>query len=207
MENKDKINFDTDFLEKNTKEKPKETPKSKDPNWVFHDGKSNKGKYPTPDSGGMSDNAKKWAWGIGIVVVISILSSLGGDSTNMPSPSVNTNNNGGVRVGQYMCSSYAASQADNMTPPSYEKSSLGTQSSELDSRSTTLDSEKNQIENEYVDNTDQYSLDTHNSKVDDYNSELQQYKNDVHAYDSDLASYNAKVDVYNSYLKNNCTPN
>ena len=207
MENKDKINFDTDFLEKNTKEKPRETPKSKDPNWVFHDGKSNKGKTPTPDTGGMSDSAKKWAWGIGIVAVISILSSLGGDSTSTPPPSMNTNNNGKVRVGQYTCSSYAASQADNMTPPSYEKSALNTKGSELDSRSTTFDSEKSQIENEYVDNTDQYSLDTHNSKVDDYNSQLQQYRNDLQTYNSDLAAYNAKVDAYNSYLKNNCTPN
>ena len=32
MENKNKINFDTDFLDENTKEKPKEKPKSsKDP--------------------------------------------------------------------------------------------------------------------------------------------------------------------------------
>lgn len=212
MENKDKIDFDLNFLDENTKEKPKHPPKgkggdssSKDPNWVYHkDGTSAKGTTPE-SSGGMSDTAKKWAWGIGIVIVISILSSLG-DTGNSTSSTQNGSSDM-VRNGDYMCSSYNSQQADNLGPTSSEKSSLDYLSTTLDSRSDSITNEKNEVENEYVDEYDQSSIDAHNERVDNVNYKLRQYRNDVSSYETQRTSYNSKIEAYNSYLIAHCTKN
>ena len=198
MQDPKKIDFDLDFLDKDVKDKPKKnTNTSKEPNWVFY--KGDKGTNKNSASDYSKGPSKKWLWilvVIGFFVITGIFSGNSNTSTN----------NGLVQVGQYMCSDYNASQADNMKPPSNQKSLLDNASSEIDSRSTSLDTEKFQIENEYVDDTDQSSIDAHNAKVDDYNSRLQQYKNDLSSYNSDVATYNAKIDAYNNFLKNNCTP-
>jgi len=198
MENKDKVDFDLDFLDKNAKEKPKQKPNSsKEPDWVFYDDKKK------PDSDYKKGPSKAWMWVLGVIGFFIIIGIFSGDNN---STSTSNSTNGLVQVGQYMCSTYYADQADNMAPPSYQKSSLDSTSSELDSRGTALDSEKAQIENEYVDETNQYSINTHNAKVDDYNYRLQQYKNDLSSYNSSVNAYNAKIDAYNNYLRTNCTP-
>jgi len=190
-----KIDFDLDFLDKNAKEKPKQKPNSsKDPNWVFYDDKNKS------DNDYNRGPSKTWMWVLGVIGLFVVIGIFSGDSNNTPA------NNGLVQVGQYMCSSYYANQADSMAPPSYQKSSLDSTSSELDSRGNALDTEKSQIENEYVDESSQYSINTYNAKVDDYNNRLQRYKNDLSSYNSNIATYNAKVDAYNNYLIKNCTP-
>jgi hypothetical protein len=216
MENKDKINFDLDFLDKNTKEKPKHNPNtSKDPNWVFHDGnKSNTRKAPVPASGGMSDTAKKWAWGIGIFIVLAIIGSLS-DSSSSSTPSTSSNtyqpttsaSDGSVRVGQYWCSSYAASHADSIEPSATEKNALDIQATRVKNAGDARKVEKASIENEYVDETDQYAIDEHNARIDSYNNRYQTYSDDYDDYERKLAAYNQKVDTYNNYLTSNCRPN
>jgi len=192
MKNNEKIDFDLNFLDKDFKEKPKTSPKTQN--------------TTTPSSGGLSDSAKKWAWGIGIFLVIIIIGAFSDDSSTS-STSSTTTNNGMVQVGQYMCSSYYANRADELAPSSITKTSLTTQASDLDSMNTNLENEKSEVENEYVDETDQYSIDQHNEKVDTYNYHLQQYKNKYDSYDSSFNSYNTSVDTYNNFLKSNCTPN
>ena len=214
MSNKDKINFDTDFLDQIAKEKPKETPKSaggKDPNWVFHNG--NKGKSPTPDAGGMSDSAKKWAWGIGIVLLFIVIGAFSDDSSSTSSTSNGTYqpstsaSDGSVRVGQYWCSSYAASHADSIEPSNSEKTSLSIQKTRVENAGETLTAEKTALENEYVDETSQYAIDAHNARIDSYNSRYQAYSDDYDDYERRLPIYNQKVQTYNNYLASNCRAN
>ncbi len=194
-----KIDFDLDFLDKNVKEKPKQKPNfSKDPNRVFYDDKNK----PYNDYG--KGPSKTWMWVLGVIVLSVVVGIFLGDSNNTSTTS--PTNNGLVQVGQYMCSTYYADQADNMAPSSYQKSSLDSTSSKLDSRGTALDSEKFQIKNEYVDETNQYNIDAYNAKVDDYNYRFQQYENDLSSYNSSVNAYNTKIDAYNNYLRTNCTP-
>ena len=213
MDKKDKINFDLDFLEKNTKEKPKELPKSKDPNWVYHkDNSGTKGspKPPVASSSRMSDTAKKWAWGIGIVVAIVIFSSLGGNSstpTNSMTTEADTNSNRQVQVGNYMCSSYAASQADSMAPSSVTEASLTAEENQVNAMSNARKAEKQRLDSVYVDQTDQTAIDSYNAQVDAYNASYQPYSDAYDAWEVKKSAYNATVDAYNNYLKQNCTPN
>ena len=209
MVKKDKIDFDLNFLDENTKEKPKHPPRvagadfsSKDPNRDYYkDGKGNKPEL----SGGMSDSVKKWLWGIGIVVAISIISSLG--NTGSSTSSTSNNSNDMVRNGNYMCSSYNSQQADNLGPTSSEKSSLDSLASSIELKESILLSEKTDIESEYVNDYDQNSIDIHNQKIDNFNYKLQKYRSDLKSYESQRQTYNAKIEAYNSYLITHCTKN
>lgn len=197
MSNKDKINFDLDFLDKNVKEKPKKDSSSKDPNWVFHDGKSNQEKKYTKKE----SPAKVWMWGIGVVGVIVLIGIFSGDNSNNTSNSTN----GSVQIGQYMCSSYAATQADNMAPNTLIKSQLESESSRIDAETQRRSLEENYLNNAYVDTTDQYAVDSYNTRLEAFKNGYQAYSDRYDAYEQREASYNQTVDAYNNYLINNCT--
>lgn len=202
MEHKDKIDFDLNFLDKNTKEKPKQQSKSKDPNWVYHkDGPGAKNPN-APSSDGMSDNAKKWAWGIGLVLLFIVIGAFSDDSSTSSST-----NSGMVQNGDFMCSSYNSTAADNLGPTASERSSIDSTSSSLDYRGDALASEKDDIESEYVDEYDQDSIDEHNERIDDLNYRLQRYRNDLDAYEDARLAYNTKIQAYNDYLTAHCTRN
>ena len=214
MSKKDKINFDTDFLDQIAKEKPKENQKScggKETIWVFHNG--NEGSSPTSDTSGMSDSVKKWALGIVIVMLIIIFGSNSddGSSTSTTSNSAYQSSNsaldGSVRVGQYWCSSYAASHADSILPSKSEETSLSIQLTRVENAGKALNVQREALENEYVDETSQYAIDAHNERVDSYNRKYKLYSDDYDDYERKLPIYNQKVQTYNNYLASNCRAN
>ena len=215
MSNKDKINFDTDFLDQIAKEKPKEKPKtagSKDPNWVFHDG-NNKGKSPLSTK--KENPAKVWMWGIGIVIGIGILSSLGssgsstsssGNSSNNSSYGTPSSNDITSGSGQtYRCASYAYDRAMALRPSSATQSQIKSDSAAIDARTSSIALEKSRIENMYVDQESQYSIDSYNEAVDAYNLKNNRLKADITNWNAQNASFNAQIDTYNNYLDSNCT--
>ncbi len=202
MENKEKIDFDLNFLDENTKEKPKQPPKqksgnSKDPNWVYHKD-APKGKTPDLGSSGMSDSAKKWAWGIGVVLLFIVIGAFSDDSGTSSTSSTPTNTasldhtftSGSGQT--FSCSDYNYDKAIAMRP-------TDTESTALDNRVSASETSRSAIENMYVDEYDQDSLDTYNAAVDNFN-----YRNN--RLKSDLAAFDAKVDAYNNYLDAHCTP-
>lgn len=217
MEKKDQINFDLEFLEKNTKEKPKEQPKHEDPNWVYHkddsEGKDT-AKNPTSSSDGMSDNAKKWAWGIGIFLVFIIIGAFSGDSGNTSSSSSSTytptSSVGTVTKNGYTCSQYDNSQADSLDPDLNNMTirTIDTDQAALDQRSVALDAEKARVtsEGETVTNTsEQYEIDAYNSDIDSYNAKLHQYQRDASALSDRIDAYNISEQPHNNYLAQHCT--
>jgi len=208
MDKKDNINFDLDFLERNSKEKPKEQPKSKDPNWVYYNDNSGaNGSLKSSDnySGGMSNSAKKWAWGIGIVVVIAIVAVISGDSSTTPSTNttVGTTSNGQVQNGGYKCSSSADAEARNLDPDVDNATINGIRADSivLDRRSSTISAESARIDAE----KDTADIDTYNADVDTYNTLLDKLKLDRTALNTRIDAYNASEQVYNNYLAQNCT--
>lgn len=212
MENKDKINFDLNFLDKNIKEKPQQKQStSGGPNWGYpNDGHNVEGSRATTSPGGLSDAAKKWAWGIGIVVVISTISSFSGNSSSTPTPSTvqsATDSSGQVQVGHYMCSSYAASYAGSIQPNSTTLTELNAESDRIDAMGIARKSVKADLDSTYVDQTDQYAIDSYNERVNTYNASYQTYSNAYDSYEAKKTAYNNQVDTYNNYLENNCTPN
>ena len=215
MENKDKINFDLDFLDKNAKEKPKDKPKSKDPNWVFHKDNPDAKAYKAPSSFnpyGLSDTQKKWAWGLGIVLVLIIVGALSGsgNSTSTPSaPSTTSSSNSnliGASGQTYSCTDDNYNQATALEPDPATVASLNTESAELDSRQTALNTESAQVDAMYVDQSDQTSLDTYNAAVNGYNAKLNQLKADDASWNQRNTALNTQIDTYNNFLNANCTP-
>jgi hypothetical protein len=201
MEDKDKINFDLNFLDENTKEKPKQTPKqksgdSKDPNWVYHKD-TPKEKTLNSDSGGMSDSVISWAWVIGIALLFIVIGSFSDDSGTSSTSSTPTNTASSGHTftsgsGQtFSCSDYNYDKAIAMRPTDAE-------STALDNRVSASETSRAAIEDMYVDEYDQDSLDTYNAAVDNFN-----YRNN--RLKSDLAAFDAKVDAYNNYLDAHCT--
>lgn len=207
---KDKINFDLEFLEKNTKEKPKEQPKSKDPNWVFHKDQPKEGmKSFKLDK---KHSKKTWLWGLGVVVVIIILASSSGDSgssstSGSTTKSYSNTDSGMVQVGNYMCSSYAAGQADNLEPSSFTKSQIEAEYDRVEAMGNARESEKADLDSTYVDDTDQYEIDSYNQRVRAYNAGYQTYSDAYDSWEVKKNAYNAQVDTYNNYLRTHCTPN
>lgn len=207
---KNKINFDLDFLEKNTKEKPKESPKSKDPNWVFHKDQPKEGMKSFKLDKKYSK--KTWLWGLAIVAFIIILASSSDSGSSSSSSSAtkssySSTNSGMVQVGNYMCSSYAASQADSMEPSAYTKNQIEAESDRVDAMTSARKSEKADLDSTYVDETDQYAIDSYNERVDAYNAGYQAYSDAYDAWEIKKNAYNAQVDSYNNYLRSHCTPN
>jgi len=204
MSNKDKINFDTDFLDQNAKEKPK----SKDPNWVFHD--SNNAKSPPFIK--KESPAKVWLWGVGIVVAIGLIGAFSdsGTSTNTsnnPSQGVSAANDLMSGSGQtFSCASYAYNRAMDLRPDIVTQSQIHSESLALDARTSSLALEKTRIENTYVDEYDQYSIDTYNESIDSFNLKNNRLKVDIANWNARNATFNAKIDTYNNYLDTNCTP-
>jgi hypothetical protein len=224
-QDKKKFNIDLDFLDEDTKEKPKTPPKTKeadsgskphdpkDHNWTYYKGGSNSGaknppKTVKPSSSGMSDTAKKWAWGIGIVVVIAILSSLGGGSstsTNSTVTTANTNSNGQVQNDGYMCSSSDDAEAHSLDPDADNSTINGINADQaaLDRRSAArrIESSRIDAEKDTVDDA------TYNADVDAYNASLEQYKLDLAALNTRIDAYNVSEQAHNNYLAQNCTKN
>ena len=162
MDNKDKVDFDLDFLDKNVKEKPKQKPNSsKDPNWVFYEG--NKGTNKNPASDYSKGPSKNWLWVLGVIGFFIIVGLFSGDSNSTSTTS--STNNGLVQVGQYMCSTYYADQADNMAPSSVTKAELDSETDRIDAITNARIAEKKYLDTTYVDETDQWAIDNYNSRV------------------------------------------
>jgi hypothetical protein len=205
MSNKDKINFDTDFLDQVSKEKPKEKPKSdgsKDPNWVFRNG-NNKGKNPLPAK--KEHPLKVWAWGIGIVVVLGLIGAFsGGSSTSSTSSSGTTYvSPNTIDKNGYTCSSYDSQQADSLDPDPNNTTvrAIDTDEAALNQRSVAIDQESNRIDAEqsYADQA------TYNVDVAAYNASLQQYKADAATLSNRISAYNTSEAAHNNYLASHCT--
>mgnify|MGYP001558446825 CR=1 FL=1 len=196
----DHLNFDTDFLN-NAKATSK--PKVNSPK-------------QSGGSGGGKDTAKKWAWGIAIVIGIVVLSSLFDDSsstsssTYTPPPTTTTNtyasnDDDTVITGTYRCSQYNHNRAGELEPSRSELTTLESQQNGFLTRSAAITREGDRLDNEYVDEYDQDDIDQHNAAIYAYNASLEKYKRDVKANDAAVDSYNARVEVYNNFLIANCT--
>ena len=198
MEDKDKVNFDLDFLDKNAKEKPKDKPNSsKEPDWVSYDEKNK------PDNDYEKGPSKSWMWVLGVIGFFILIGIFSGDSSSTSTSS--STPDGLVRVGQYMCSQYNANQAD-LLKPSDSETSIQLASSSLDQRDAELTRMRNEIDSSYVSEySSQYEINQYNTQVDDYNSKLAKYKSDINSYNTRMDNYNGQVDKYNNYLKTHCT--
>ncbi len=195
----DHLNFDTDFLN-NAKATSK--PKVNSPK-------------QSGRSGGGKDTAKKWAWGIAIVIGIVVISSLFDDSSSTststytpPPTTTNTyasNDDDTVITGTYRCSQYNHNRAGELEPSRSELATLEAQQSGFITRSAAIEREGDRIDNEYVNEYDQDDIDQHNAAIYAYNASLEKYKRDVKANDAAVDSYNARVEVYNNFLIANCT--
>lgn len=220
MENKDKINFDLNFLDKNIKEKPQqEQSTSGGPNWGYpNDGHNVESSKATASPGGLSDTAKKWAWGIGITLILIIASASSGDSNSSSSaPSVNNNTSQGAHStddytfktgsGQtFRCSNYTYGRAMALRPNATTQSQISSDSAAIDTRASNLALENTRVGNMYVDENDQYSIDTYNEAVNSYNLKSSSLKNAIAGWNARNTAFNAEIDTYNNYLDANCTP-
>lgn len=155
------LDFDLDFLDKKSEKHHVE--KSYDGNKEEH----------KRDSGG--NNWKTILIVLGVIIGFIFL-VFGSDNS-----SSNSSTDDSVAVGDYLCTSANASEADDMRPDSMIRDELDREQNELDSEYTFLD--------EY----DEFAVDDYNSKVDAYNAK----KNE----------YNYSVDRYNTFLAENCTKN
>lgn len=220
MENKDKINFDLNFLDKNFKEKPQQKHStSGGPNWGYpNDGHNVEDSKVTVSPGGLSDAAKKWAWGIGITLILIVVGSSSGGSNNSPStPSVSNNTSQDTHSpddytfktgsGQtFRCSSYSYGRAMSLRPDATTQSQINSDSAAIDTRTNNLALENTRIKNMYVDENDQYSIDTYNEAVSNYNFKSSSLKNVIANWNARNTAFNVKIDTYNNYLDANCTP-
>ncbi len=203
MDNKDKINLDLDFLEKDALEV--NSGKS------VHQKKPKEAKSePHKPSKPMSDGVKKWLTGIAIVGAIALFGAFSDDSSSTTPTSNSTvtssqYDDGLIQTGQYRCSQYHHNRAGELEPSATEGANLDSKTNQLASESDRMDSEKSQLENEYVDEYDQWSIDQHNESIDDYNSRLQSYRYRAQTHEASIDSYNARVETYNNYLVANCT--
>jgi len=144
---------------------------------------------------------------IGIVGLVIFALVLGGQSDNSSNNDSPSSSNQTVKVGDYNCSSSAATAADALKPKQNEKSYLDSEQTQLDMVSSQLTAEKNRLDAEYVNQYSQYSIDQHNEAVDDYNAKLQRYKSDLASDNIRVDTYNTAIKSYNTYLVNNCTKN
>ncbi len=181
MQDKEKINFDLDFLDNNTKEKPKQSPKLKGGNSMLKDD-------PKPDTEAKGSN---WGWiiGIGVVVILVIIGLASDDSSN---PSTSSDHNFTTSDGNtYRCSDSKYNYALALKPTDAE-------SNILDNRISANKAERSRLDSMYVDEYDQYSIDNYNEAVDAFNYSNNKLKVDAKAFDD-------KVEYYNDYLDANCT--
>lgn len=200
MNNKDKVDFDLDFLDQNTKEKPK----SKDPDWVFH-GSNNAKNPPFAKKEIPWLSAKAWLWTIGIVVVLAIfgaLSDSGSSSTPSSSGSTYVSPSAITKDG-YTCSKNDSDQADSLDPDINNTiiRAIDADSAALDQRSTAMNQERDRIDSE----KDYADQDTYNADVASYNASITQYKSDIVALNARIHAYNASEVARNSYLSQHCT--
>ncbi len=207
-ESKDHLNIDLEFLDKKDHVRvalKQETPKGSEPNWRYYD--ANKAKAN-------SGSGKKYNWKNiliigGVVLFFGWVIFSDSNSSSTPSSSSYTpstqNSDGTVVRGDYRCSSYYASQVDNLAPTDSESSITIAQNS-LDQRSTYLDNLKSEIDNSSVNNySSQYEIDNYNQQVDDYNAKLASYKRDATSLSSRIDTFNAQVQAHNNYLMAHCT--
>ncbi len=164
MANK-RLDFDLDFLDK------KEVKNQN--NRVDHKSKSYAGNT-TEHKGNSGDNNWKTIL-IVLGVIFGFIFLVFGSSSN---DSVNDDT---VAVGDYLCSSAIALQADNISPDDTIFEELETELSNLEYDSSLLD--------EY----DQFAVDDYNARVDAYNIKKDEY--------------NYNVERYNTFLIENCTKN
>ncbi|MBP9701411.1 MAG: hypothetical protein KBD47_00320 [Candidatus Pacebacteria bacterium] len=197
----DHLNFDTDFLN-STKATPK--PKVNSPK-------------QSGGSGGGNDTVKKWAWGIGIVLGIIVLSALFDDSSSTstytpPATPATTQASGGddntfTYNGQtFRCSDYHYDKAIALRPNATLSSQLDTEAAGFETRLAALKREKDRIDDMYVDEYDQDSLDEYNAAVDSFNYNNNKYKSDVSLFEVRAEAFDRQIDTYNNYLDANCRP-
>jgi len=202
MEKKDKINFDLDFLEKDSVDaESKKSVSEKKSESIF------------PESTLSMKSENKWLIGFAIVVALVLIgvaseesSTSSPSTTNTPSSvTVSDYDDGLIATGQYRCSQYHHNRAGELEPAASVGSTLDAKTKSLSAEINRMDSEKYDLENEYVDEYDQWSIDQHNERIDDYNSSLQSYQTRTRMHQANIDSYNARVEAHNNYLIANCT--
>lgn len=198
----DHLNFDTDFLN-NAKATSK--PKVNSPK-------------QSGGSGGGKDTAKKWAWGIAIVIGIVVISALFDDSSSTsstytpPTTPATTQASGGndntfTYNGQtFRCSDYHYDRAIALRPSATESASIDAEATAFETRLNALKAERTRLDNMYVDEYDQDSLDEYNAAVDSFNYKNNKYKADVASATARAEAFDRQIDTYNNYLDANCRP-
>ena len=112
-----------------------------------------------------------------------------------------------MTVGQFTCSSYAASQAESIKPTQTSSNQVDSDASYVSTLNKQLSQLSDTIDNDVVDQRSQDDIDRHNQMVQNYNTRLATYNSANSSYRSELAQYNNQVDSYNSYLERSCTRN
>lgn len=120
-----------------------------------------------------------------------------------PSKLNNSSDQADIIVGQYRCSSYAISRANDLKP-TLTLEALEAEESDLEVRSEFIKLSAKKVDETYVDETSQSSIDSYNKLVNTHNSLFNTFKNDYEAYEQKLERFNNQVDTYNNYLASNC---
>ena len=191
------LDFQTDFLDKNTS-----------PKKVSSTRKSN---AANKDSGTQSYNWKKILIIGGVILFFGWIIFSGDNSTSntntgnyMPPASINDDS---VVVGEYTCSRYHYNQAVSLDPNESESQITSAQNS-LEYQANELERLQNEMESSYVNEySSQWEIDQYNEMVDEYNSKLSAYKRNAVSFNLRIDRYNAQIATYNNYLMNNCIPN
>lgn len=167
-------------------------------------------KPPAEPSKRSPSSPRKYNWkgiliGIGVVIIIGIISDSNSD-TSTPSSASSTSEN--VIVGHYRCSSYDSSAARRLDPDqdNAKANALDRRKKALLVTSNELDAEKTRLDAEEVDTTNQNALDNYNERIDTYNTELQKFKTDSQIFSNDVDAYNASEKAHDDYLAQHCTP-
>jgi len=120
---------------------------------------------------------------------------------------VNTEEEEYMILGEYRCLMYHYNKAGELEPSKSKEASLESERIRIDNKGRELEKFALEIENMYVDEYSQWSVDNYNSKLNSYNRQFSTYESDYKKFQYDIDSYNNKVIVYNNYLENNCTLN
>ncbi len=189
----DHLDFDTDFLDKDTPQKTGATSYAKS--------LLGKNKY----------NWKKILIIGGIILFFgwAIFSNSGSSSTPSSNSTYTPPANNDLTTGTgrtFRCSDYNYSRALALRPNAFTVTSLASESNALDSRTSALKIQHTEIDAMYVDKTDQSSLDSYNTAVDDFNAKNDQLKLDVANWNQRNTALNSQIDTFNNFLDTNCTP-
>lgn len=185
------LDFNTDFLDKNTPPKTGATSHAK------------------PLSAKIKYNWKKILIIGGIILFIGwVIFSDSGSSTSTNTPTGATNSNNLLTEGgqTFQCSDSNYSRAMQLKPSASTGGQLANESDTLDRQIAANKAAKAAIESMYVDENDQYAVDSYNSRIDSYNAERQRLITATNSWEQRSKAFDSQIDTYNNFLDANCTP-